>query len=233
MTQRRFGVMAAMTAVAVATACADGAGLDGTSGQVEVTMQQAASSPAATSEFAVFLSANGSQGRVDPSLVTELLVTVTRIGFLPAEPMDGDPMDGDPDEDPDDTMWIWLELPEPVTLNLMALPIEADPPIVIAAGEVAVGDYRKVRMIVAGALVSFGEDVSVGQQVYAAAEPHEVTVPSGAQSGLKTDAVFSVLADDLGDPTEVNILFDPDATFKNVVATGSGKINLTPVIKSH
>jgi hypothetical protein len=233
MTQRRFGVVAAITAMAVAAACSDGAGVDSTSGSVEVTMQQVAFSPAPTAELAVFLSANGSQGKVDPSTVEALSVIVTRIGFLPVETMDGDPMDGDPDEDPEDAMWIWLELPEPVTLDLLDLPFEGDSPIVIAAGDVEAGDYRKVRLIVAGGLVTFNDVISVGQQMYAAGEPYAVTVPSGAQSGLKTDAMFSVVADDVGAVTDVNLLFDPDATFKNVVATGSGKINLTPVIKTH
>jgi hypothetical protein len=226
MTRRAFGLAAAFTAMAVGGACTDTTGtLNSTdTGSVEVTLQRASVQLAPAADFAVFLSDAGLQGKVDPSSVDSLFVTVTSIGFLPVEAEDT----GEESEDP---MWMWLDLPDPVTLDLLALPTEGDSPIVIAAGDVPVGDYRKVRMIVGGAAVFFNQAMTVGQAAFDVDTEYPVDVPSGAQSGLKTDATFSVVGDDVGDPTAVNLLFDPDATFKNVTATGSGKVKLAPVIK--
>jgi hypothetical protein len=88
-------------------------------------------------------------------------------------------------------------------------------------------------MIVADASIYFNNMISVGNQTYDVDMEYAVDVPSGAQSGLKTDVSFTVEADPAtADPLAVNVLFDPDMTFNNVTATGSGRVKLTPVIKT-
>ena len=219
---------AALVTAFVATGCSDTASVDGM-GAVAVTLQQASVQPApGAAEFDVLLSPGDAAVKVSKTQVDSLFIWATRIGFLPVDTTDGS-CDDEGDETP--CPWIWLDLSEDLRIDLMALPAENDSAVVIAAGDVPVGDYRKVRLLVADASIFFNEAISVGNHVFDADMEHPLDVPSGAQSGLKTDASFSVVADDLGEPTEVNVVFDPNLTFNNVAATGSGKIKITPVLK--
>lgn len=76
-------------------------------------------------------------------------------------------------------------------------------------------------------MIVFDIDVSVGGFTLAAGDSHPVTIPSGEQTGLKTDLAFVV-----DGSTTVNLFFDEDATFRNVTATGSEKVILTPVLRN-
>lgn len=231
--------------VAVAGACSDSTG-SRAMGSVEVTMQQI-SDPFASSgaELQLSLTPSEATARVDKDAVDSLFVWVTRIGFLPVDSMGTDSTDADStaadstqsdttDTDADDQYpWIWMDLDSVIRIDLMALPSDTDSVVVIGAGAVPAGDYRKVRMIVDDASVYFKQMISVGNREYDIDTEHHVDVPSGAQSGLKTDLAFTVAADETtGDPTAVNLLFDPNMTFDKVTATGSGKLKITPVLKS-
>ena len=218
---------AVFAAVAVAGACADSTGSSGM-GSVEVTMQQVSAPLAQVAD--VFLSPTGTAGRVDKEKVDSLFIWVSSIGFLPVDSTEADTTDdGEEEEYP----WIWMDLDSVVRIDLMALPAEADSVVVIGDGSVPVGDYRKLRMIVADAQVYFNEMISVGNQAYEIDTEYLVDVPSGAQSGLKTDVSFTVEADSAtAAPLGVNVLFDPDMTFNNVTATGSGRVKITPVLKT-
>jgi len=219
---------AALVTAFVATGCSDTASVDGM-GTVAVTMQQASVQLAPGADgFDLLLSPGDAAVKVSKTQVDSLFIWATRIGFLPVDTPDGS-CDDEGDETP--CPWIWLDLSEDLQIDLMALPAEDDSAVVIAAGDVPVGDYRKVRLLVRDASIFFNEAISVGNHVFDADMEHALDVPSGAQSGLKTDAAFSVVADDLGEPTEVNVVFDPNLTFNNVTATGSGKVKITPVLK--
>lgn len=113
----------------------------------------------------------------------------------------------------------------------MALPSAFADPLVIAVGAVDAGEYRMVRLLVSGGTIVFEQAVTVGQFTFDPDEPdgYEVTIPSGAQTGLKTDLAFTVGE---GGSTVVNLLFDEGATFQNVTATGSGTVILTPVLRN-
>jgi hypothetical protein len=63
-------------------------------------------------------------------------------------------------------------------------------------------------------------------------EEYEVVIPSGDNTGIKTDLSFTVTEDGEGNADEVNLLFDAEATFRGVTATGSGKVMLPPVLKA-
>ena len=178
----------------------------------------------------VFLSPTGATARVEKEKVDSLFVWFSRIGFLPVDSAEADTTDSGEDEE---YPWIWMDLDSVVRIDLMALPAQADSAVVIAAGSVPAGDYRKLRMIVVDAAIYFNDPISVGNQTYEVDTEYSVDVPSGAQSGLKTDAWFTVEADaDTGDPLGVNVLFDPNMTFNNVTATGSGRVKITPVLKT-
>lgn len=215
------GVLA-LTA-AVAAGC-DTVGVDGT-GELKVTMQRVAGQTGTQTVSGGFASvANGSSKPIDGSNVLSLTVEITSIQFLPAVADDGADDAGS---------WIFLTI-VPVELDLMALPTVGggEPPLVIAAGRVLAGDYRSVRLFVGDATIVFQAAVSVGQAMFAEAVDHAVTIPSGAETGLKTDLAFTVENDSDGNAQELNLLFDEGATFQNATATGNGTVILSPVLRN-
>lgn len=224
---RKILGLAVAGAVAVGVgACTDSAGLD-TMGSVEVTMHQSAV-PLVQIADGVALSGFEAEGKVSPSQVDSLVIMVTGISFL------GDSSDVATDPDAEDCCgyWIHLGLTDPVGIDLANLPDETTNPLIIAAGDVPVGMYRMVRLLVGDAYVIFNEPINVGNaQSFAEDTPHAVTVPSGMQTGLKTNTDFEVTADGDGNPTEVNLVFDPTSTYNNLHGTGSGKIMLSPIFR--
>jgi hypothetical protein len=225
--RRTRSIFAVFAAAAVAGACADSTGSSVGMGSVEVTMQQVSAPLAQVADL--FLSPTGATAKVDKTKVDSLFIWVTSIGFLPVDSTEADTTD---DGQPEEYEWIWMDLDSVVRIDLMALPSETDSVVVIGEGSVPAGDYRKLRMIVPDASVYFNEMISVGNAVYDMDLEHRVDVPSGTQSGLKTDVSFSVEADSVtAQPLGVNVLFDPDMTFNNVTATGSGKVKISPVLK--
>ncbi|MEJ2237371.1 MAG: DUF4382 domain-containing protein [Gemmatimonadales bacterium] len=128
--------------------------------------------------------------------------------------------------------WQSLTVENQDPIDFMALPTEGQPPIIIAAGTVAVGEYDHVRLFVTDEVIVFLESFTVGQVTYDADVEIDVEIPSGAHTGIKTDLAITVAADGEGNVQDVGLLFDPDATFNGVVATGSGTIKLPPVLRA-
>ena len=224
MTQFQSGVtrlsVLALTA-AVAAGC-DTVGPEGT-GNVQVTMQKIASATATQALVDGFASAaDGSYGSIDAGDVMSLTMQLDSIQFLLADANGGGwitlVLAVDPEADP--------VVLDPVELDLKALPTD-DAPLTIAVGDLTRGSYQSVRLFVSGAMIVFDIEVSVGGFTLAAGDSHPVTIPSGEQTGLKTDLAFIVDAS-----TTVNLFFDEDATFRNVTATGSEKVILTPVLRN-
>ena len=216
MTQFRSGV-ARLSVLALTAAVAAGCGTvgpDGT-GNVRVTMQKIASATATQALVDGFASsADGSYPPIDLTNVMSFAVEVTSIEFLLVGA---------------DGPWISFGV-DPMDLDLMALPPAFAAPLVIADGPVAGGEYHMVRLLVSGGTIVFNAEVSVGQATFdLRADGYDVTIPSGTQTGLKTDLAFTVVA---GGSSDVNLVFDPDATFQNATATGSGKVILAPVLRS-
>ncbi len=205
----RVGVLA-LTA-AVAAGC-DTVGIDG-GGKVRVTIQKIASETATQSV------ADGSYAPIDAGNVTSLTMQVDSIQFLLAVEEGVEDAGG----------WITLVLAgDVVTLDLASLPPAFAAPLVIATGDVDAGSYQSVRLFVSDAEIVFVEDVNVGQAIFdKEPEIHAVTIPSGAQTGLKTDMAFIV-----DGSTDVNLLFDEGATFQNATATGNGTVILSPVLRN-
>ncbi|MCH7473926.1 MAG: DUF4382 domain-containing protein, partial [Gemmatimonadetes bacterium] len=105
--------------------------------------------------------------------------------------------------------------------------------LVIASGAVPVGSYGDVRLFVDQATIRFKVAIDLGVAFsFAADTDYPVTIPSATETGLKTDAEFTVEADAQGDINDVNLLFNPGATFLNVTGTGTGEVILAPVIRA-
>jgi hypothetical protein len=166
----------------------------------------------------------GTAVAMDKDTVAALLVQVSDIQFLPkyAEAQAAD-----------DAAWISLRLSAPVQLDLMALPTAGESPLVIASGTVPVGSYGDVRLFVSDATIRFKGNVDLGVAFsFEGGVDYAVEIPSGDQTGIKTDAEFTVEADEGGEANDVQLLFSPSATFLNVTGTGDGRVMLAPVIRS-
>ncbi len=210
---------AAIAAVAFALACSDSTGVE--TGTVNVTLQQTGDAVMQIVD-GWYASVTGTQISLDPDTVVSLTITVTELEFLVGASGDGVS---------DNTSWTGFELPTPVDVDLMALPTEGVSPLVIAAGNIPVGDYRHVRLYVSDATIEFKGPIEIGQaQVFDGGIAHLVVIPSVEQTGITTDVTFTVVPDDGNDPTDVHLLFSPDATMANVTANGMGNVMLTPII---
>jgi hypothetical protein len=191
----------------------------GSEANIEVTMQQSDAALASAPEgwLGSTRSAGDASGNISRDTVAALVVRISSVQFLPTT---GDSAS--------DAAWVSLDLASPVVLDLLDLPTEGASPLVIASGAVPVGEYGKVRLFVDSAAIEFKGPINIGAAVsFAAGVAHQVDIPSAAQTGLKTDIAFTV-----EEGADVNLLFDPSTTFTNVTATGSGRVILTPVIRS-
>lgn len=222
-----LGVFAATGALLAA--CSDSTGPADGMGEVQVTFQQ--TNDAVVTQLAAMVTtfaSDASGGPVPREYVESLTVTVTGIQLLPHCDAAGTHTGNGQCSD----LWVALTLDEPVTLDLLALPTEAESPIVLAAGSIPVGEYHMVRLFIDDATVVFAETFTVGRSSFAAGTAYTVEIPSARNSGIKAD--IDLVVEDAGEGTggEVGLLFDPDATFRHVVATGNGRVLMPPVIKA-
>lgn len=176
---------------------------------------------------APFLSAsvNGVTAAISPDTVESLEITFTEIAFLPA--------DADEQDEATESAWETITLSAAVTLDLMDLPTEQEGSVEVASGSVLVGSYRKVRIMASeGEIVFKGPLTLGGAASFDAGTPYSVTIPSGAQTGLKTDVSFEVTEGENATANAAYIVFVPGTTFQNVTATGGGAVMLAPVLRS-
>lgn len=170
----------------------------------------------------LYASVNGVLVAIPADTVASLEVTISDVSYL---------AEGD-DEDTE-SAWQTLALPAAVTLDLMALPTEQAGSIEIASGSVPVGSYRKVRLIAGEGEIVFKGPLSLGGGAdFEGATVYTVTIPSGLQTGIKTDVEFEVTEGEGGTANAAYLVFDPDATFLNITATGTGGVILNPVLRA-
>jgi hypothetical protein len=171
-----------------------------------------------------FASSAGPAAAISPDTVQSLIVDVIEVQFLAA---------GAAEEDAGG--WQSLTLAEAVALDLMALPAESDGSIAIASGSVPVGSYSMVRLLVTGGEIVFKGPITLGAGAagsFDGGTPYPVTVPSGDQTGLKTDVAFEVTAGEDETANAAYVVFVPGTTFQNVTVTGNGGVTLNPVIRA-
>ena len=240
-TFRKIEALAAVAGLAiVAGACGEVAGIDDGMGEVQVTLQEAAAEALFNVVAADFASApEATAGRVDRDLVRSLEVTVTSIQLLPYCEDAGEQLGDGQCED----LWETLDLgDETFDLSLLELPSEDEDAISLGVATVPVGEYHKIRLFISRAEVTFSEDITVGRSTFLAYNAdeefdpdtfaneiiHPVEIPSAQNSGIKAD-IDLVVGEDDTEP--VGLLFDAEATFRNVIATGNGRVKMPPVLK--
>lgn len=228
----------------VANACGEVAGVNDGFGKVQVTLQEAGAEAlfhVMTADLAAAPEATA--GRVPRDLVRSLDVTVIGIQILSyCEDAGEQNGDGQCQE-----LWETLDLGDTeYALSLLALPSEDEDAIELAEGTVPVGEYHEIRLFVSEATVTFSEDITVGHTTFLAFDAaenydsedpstetvHMVEIPSAQNTGIKADIDLVVEeAAEGDDPAPVGLLFDADATFRNVIATGNGRVLMPPVLK--
>jgi len=214
----KTGVFLLGCAAAMTVACTD---TTGTNGAVPTQVTLSAVAPTAFQISAapeVDGATVSSAALLSVDQIDSLVVSIERVEVLPLD-----------SEVADTTGWIELPVVAPASLDLFALPTSEEGAITIAAGDLAPGDYGSVRLFIGSAQIWFNSEVSAPGHggTFAPDEPYDVTIPSASQTGIKTDAGFTV-PEEGGD---IALTFDADATVQHVNLTGNGKIMMPPVIK--
>ena len=204
----------------LAAGCADGTGP--TTGTVNVMMQQSSAVALAANPGPSFVTASP-MSAVAPDQVTSLVLIIEEVQFLPVVE---DTVEG---QEPEEAAWVSVAASD-LTIDLMALPTDAETPQQVAVGELPVGAYSGVRFVVTSATIVFSSTLTVGNTQFVADAEHAVKVPSGV---IKTDLALDVVAGEgEGQENTASLLFGPDASFQNLTATGNGQVILNPVLKA-
>ena len=202
-----------LVALAVA-ACTDGTGL-GDPAPISATLQLSGSPSGGPALQVVNTRSPGAV--VTLADVDSLNARVIRVEALPRA-FEPDSMDGG--------AWQSVEVSGNGLLNLVKLPTEGQGALVVAADSIPSGDYVNLRFFMEDLTIWFNKSIQVGQIIFQPNSPYTVTLPSGAQSGLKTKAQFTLPEGG----AQVHIVFDGGATLANLSITGTGAVVLAPVL---
>jgi hypothetical protein len=245
----------------VAAGCSnDTANLAGTT-QTTVSLSQAVlPASAVTAAFSITDGDSGRPGLIRRSMVDSLIVAVTQVEVLPESILaarhhgemwghrghegehDGHHGMRDSLGLRDSTMlrdslgwghlsedWYTLDVSGSGHLDLMHLPTDSASGLVLAVGTVPAGDYAGARLLVSTATIYFDTTFTVGTVTYVPGTGYPVTIPSGPEVGIRTRAGFTIATG----ATEVQLLFDPEATIRGALVTRTGDIILAPPMMGH
>lgn len=193
-------------------ACDDALGPD--QGSLSVRMSSDDAAAAAAAMVAADL-VQATMGPVALEAVASIDVTITAIQVQ---------REG---EDEENGPWVTLDLVAPATVNLLALPTDAGEGLLVATDQVDAGTYAHLRLLFSDASITLNQDVTLGAITFTAGTAYELTIPSGAQTGIKVQLGGIEVPD--GGAAEVELLFDAATSVGNVLVTGSG-LQMTPVM---
>lgn len=194
-------------------ACSDGLGPEGT-GEARVFL--GGTSSGAQAAMASVLASVGSSAEVTLDDVEAIEVEITGLQAV---------LEGEDEED--EGGWVDLQLSAAAVsgIDLMSLPGGG---VEIAAGDLTAGAYGNVRIFFGSATITLRNDVTVGTETFAAADsPHELFIPSGAQTGIKIPTAGFEVAEDATESLVIE--FDPALSVQTVAATAAGLL-MEPVL---
>jgi hypothetical protein len=113
------------------------------------------------------------------------------------------------------------------SVNLLKLGTLGSDSTMLARGELTAGTYNNIRLRFDTATITLNQTVLVGNVTYAAGT-YSLTVPSGLSSGIKVQGASFTVSEDA--TTSVTLSFDPATTAGTIVATGSNKLMMSPVM---
>lgn len=210
-----------LAGLALLTACETGStGLGTDTRQTDVVLARGTGGSASIAASAALLNQVGartSAGPVTLANVSAIEVAITGVRALPAS---ADSMQ--------DAQWVSLNLTAPASVNLVALPTTAEGGLPVARGTLPAGTYRNLRFNYSSATITFKEPVTVGRESFPANTRIPLEIPSGAQNGIRVPSASFTVSQDAG--AEVRVIFDAAASVKNIVATGSGRVMMSPVL---
>ena len=187
----------------------------------------------------------GWPGRVRPSQVDSLIVTVTKVEVLTAMSDSENAADsgadsakadsGKGDDDGEDFEekefgWTTLSVVGSGTLDLVHLPDSASAGLMVASGSLPAGKYKHVRLFVTNPMIFFDSTIVTPQgDTLKPGVGYPVVIPSADSTGaaIRTDESFTVPSGG----GNVSLFFDKDDTVRHIVITGDGKILIPPVIR--
>lgn len=159
-------------------------------------------------------------GNVPPAAVDEIHVVVDGVEVRPASGGGWIPVD--------------VVAEDGVPVDLLAL---GESEVVLAAADLDPDDYVDARLFVSDAHIVLNQEVCLGNDAagldrlcLSADTEHDVFLPSADQTGIKTDASFSI---EEGGAVEVTLIFDAEATVRTIAwAPGLGQVIVSPVIRA-
>lgn len=206
---------AALATLGVAAACSDTTTPDLV--DVEFGIQRAGSVGALVT--GPLFATSGEATAISPDTIASLSVTIERIQVLP---LVSDAVDEE------EAAWTTIPLDEAITIDLTTLPTTDESPLSLASGTLTEGGYTDVRLFVSDASIMFKGPISLGSGIsFEQDQPYVVTIPSGNQTGIKTDMAFNAVAN-----TQVILVFDEDASYTNVTLASNEVVILAPVIRA-
>lgn len=197
--------------VMVVTACADSTGND--TGQARVFMSVSGDAPAAVVAASVDYVDGGLQSLVLNN-VDSLFVRVTGISVLRT---------GD---DPEGTSgWVYLELEDTARKLINVLNLPDDDSLLFAKGALEAGNYHNLRLEFDSAAIVLASDQTVGGYSFLGGTVYPLEVPSGV---VKLPlAKFTIGVDSV---STLNLEFREQPSIANITATGSGVLQMSPVL---
>lgn len=124
--------------------------------------------------------------------------------------------------------WRSVTVDPPVTVDLLGLP--DDGMVEVASEDLPAGHYDGLRFFFGDATIIFDSEQAVpgpGEDI-PAGEPVPLTIPSGAQTGVKVPNAGFDVSDDAG--ATVEVVFEEDVSVQNVTVTGTGEVIMAPVL---
>lgn len=216
MSNSRF-IVALIPLLALA-ACGDSTGSN--SGQARVFLS-ASSSASSTVEGPSANFAANEMGVLTVSQIDSMFVRITAISALRQDADTAESSDG----------WVTIQLADSggKRINLLKLPREGVDSITLARSDLKAGTYKNIRLVFdsAAATITLKQDVTVGNFAFLKATQYPLRIPSGV---IKIPAAsFKVSNDAL---SAVNLVFDTNTSVGTIVATGSGKLQMNPVLRT-
>jgi hypothetical protein len=201
----------------VAGACSDSPSSTGATGQAQVFLKTDASGSASLLSGENEMTA---QDRIQASAIDSVNVTITSVQALLAGR-----------DSANESGWTTVNLVNSGGTRVNLLAFTADS-LRIAQGTLAAGTYSHIRLNydTATSRITLKLPVSVGNSSFVAGTSYPLRISGGSQSGIKIPAAsFTVPAGGTG---EVTILFDENTSLGTVVATGSGRLQMSSQFKA-
>ena len=199
--------------VTMAAACGDSTGTDNT-GQARVFMSASGTAASAIMSASVDYTAN-SMGAVSLDDIDSLFVRLTAISLLRQGEDSADASGG----------WVTIALADSGGKRINVLNLPDEDSVLLAKGALEAGSYKNLRLQFDSASIVLKNEVRVGAHTFQKDSAYTLRVPSGVVKVPLTK--FTVGADSV---SSLNFEFREQPSIANIVATGSGVLQMTPVL---